>query len=145
MPYINPEYKPEYKKALEKDLHFLANRIKIAAREQIGEIPLKRTAPYRYVCWTLGIKALPAKRYTLLSGIRASFGDAFDEWCRRKNVNPQRVEFVSCNFPTLNKRVGKLARRIKKMVIDSKDYLNFQGILTYCYTELGIKNNRQWG
>ena len=76
---------------------------------------------------------------TLLSGIRASFGDTLDEWCRRKKVIPQRVEFTSCDFPTLDKRVDKLARKIKGMVIDSKDYLNFQGIMTYCHTELGLK------
>lgn len=131
--------KPEYKKILERDLFFLAKKIMIIAREQIGESPLKRTAPYRYACWTLGPKALPAKRYTLLSGIRASFGDALDEWCRRRKVNPQRVEFISCDFPTLNKRVDKLARKIKKIVIDNKDCLNFQRILTYCHTALGLK------
>ncbi len=134
MPYI----KPEYKKILERDLFFLAKRIRDVAK-LYGELPEGRLPVYRYVCGKLALQVMPEKCYAVLSATRAVFFDAADEWCRRMKVTINKSAFTNHTYPILNKRIAKLVKLVKKLATETKNYNRaYPGILNYCFTVLGL-------
>lgn len=140
MPYI----KPEYKEALERDLHFLAKRIKIVSREILGEDTEQRLAPYRDVCEKLALSVMPEIDidYDTLSKTRAVFVDAAEEICRRLNVNPTKIVLNKNNFAFFfERRIKKLAVKVIKIAKSSKKgyHRTYRGILNYCYCVLEQK------
>lgn len=135
MPYI----KQEHKDALEKDLHFLAKRIRDVAgwySEKLeGCLPV-----YMYACSRLAIEVLPQRRYMFISTMRAVFSDSNYEWCRRMKIRPAKVGFLDRSYPTLNKRIKKLATKISNIATKSKEtYLVWPGLMNYSITALGLK------
>ncbi|MBI2446247.1 MAG: hypothetical protein HYV51_00275 [Parcubacteria group bacterium] len=130
MPYVIQEDR----KLLEEDLTYLANEI--CSNYRATKFHL---LAYKYICFKLGLKVLPQRRYAALSAVRAVYSDASFEWQRRLKIKPKKfVNFAQ--FPILDEKIKNLSEKIISIASQCQEpNFAWQGLLNYSITVLGLK------